>query len=253
MAEKSLSGGRAFRCRGLYGAGGYPDIGLPASVKSCGVLSQKSVLLFNQYLNPKPIPIAMNEVKHISDEQLMQEIKAGNMLAFDALYRKYSARIYKFAVSLLKVPEEAENIVQDVFLNLWINRDKVDKGSSVRYYVFTIAYHASITAIRKKLKESNYIGELVRQLDLEQDPGSLQLEYRELEDKLNTVIDELPARQKEVYLLHRVEGLKYAEIAERLGLSVNTIENHMARALHAIRAKMGGYSLLAMLFWALFA
>jgi RNA polymerase sigma-70 factor (family 1) len=195
----------------------------------------------------------MSELKQISDEQLMQEIRAGNMLAFDNLYRKYSARIYRFAFSLLKLPEEAENIVQDVFLKLWVNREKIDKGSSIRYYVFSIAYHSSITVIRKKLKETDYVAELIRQQGLEQDSGSLQMEYQELEQKLNAVIDALPARQKEVYLLHRVEGLKYAEIAEQLGLSVNTIENHMARALSAIRTNMGGYSLLGMLFWSLFA
>jgi len=62
----------------------------------------------------------------------------------------------------------------------------------------------------------------------------------------------LPPRQKEVYMLHRVEGLKYNEIAERLNISVNTIENHMSRALKTIREKLGNYSLIAMLFWHLF-
>ncbi len=182
----------------------------------------------------------------------MLEIKAGNMLAFDALYKKYSARIYKFAFSILKLPEEAENIVQDVFLSLWINREKVDEVSSVRYYVFSIAYHSSISVIRKRLKESQFLDKLMRQQDLTQESAALQAEYQELEEKLNEVVNALPARQKEVYLLHRVEGLKYAEIAERLGISVNTIENHISRALRTIREKLGNYSLLAMLFWFLF-
>jgi RNA polymerase sigma-70 factor (ECF subfamily) len=195
----------------------------------------------------------MTELNFKSDGYLMLEIKAGNMLAFDALYKKYSARIYKFAFSILKLPEEAENIVQDVFLNLWINRDKVDSVSSVRYYVFSIAYHSSISVMRKRLKESQFLDELMRQQDLTQESPALQAEYRELEEKLNEVVNALPGRQKEVYLLHRVEGLKYAEIAERLGISVNTIENHMSRALRTIREKLGDYSLLAMLFWFLFA
>ena len=182
----------------------------------------------------------------------MLEIKAGNMLAFDALYKKYSARIFKFAFSILKLQEDAENIVQDVFLQLWINRDKVDHVSSVRYYVFSIAYRSSISVIRKKVKESQFLDELMRQQDLTQESPAIQAEYLELEEKLNTVVNALPARQKEVYLLHRVEGLKYAEIAQRLGISVNTIENHMARALRTIRESLGDYSLPAMLFWFLF-
>ena len=76
-----------------------------------------------------------------SDERLMQEIKADNMFAFDMLYKKYSKRLYKFAYYILKSPEESENIVQDVFLSLWENRNKVEKDSSVKYYVFTLKHH----------------------------------------------------------------------------------------------------------------
>jgi RNA polymerase sigma-70 factor (ECF subfamily) len=80
----------------------------------------------------------------------------------------------------------------------------------------------------------------------------MELEYNELTNKLDEIIKGLPQRQKEVYLLHRVEGLKYNEIAERLHISVNTIENHMSRALKTIREKLGNYSLIAILFWYLF-
>jgi len=187
-----------------------------------------------------------------SDEKLMQEIKAGNMFAFDVLYKKYSKRLYKFAYSILKSSEESENIVQDVFLNLWENRHKVEKDSSVKYYVFTIAYNSAISIIRKKTRESQFIEYLKSLQDLNQEPVNIELEYNELTDKLNDIINHLPDRQKEVYLLHRVEGLKYQEIAERLNISVNTIENHMSRALKTIRAKLGNYSLIAVLFWFLF-
>ena len=67
----------------------------------------------------------------------------------------------------------------------------------------------------------------------------MELEYNELTNKLDEIINALPQRQKEVYLLHKVEGLKYSEIAERLNISVNTIENHMSRALKTIREKLG--------------
>ena len=187
-----------------------------------------------------------------SDEKLMQEIKADNMFAFDMLYNKYSKRLYKFAYSILKSSEESENIVQDVFLSLWENRNKVEKDSSVKYYVFTIAYNSAISIIRKKARESQFIEYLKSLQDLNQEPINIELEYNELTDKLNDIINHLPDRQKAVYLLHKVEGLKYIEIAERLNISVNTIESHMSRALKTIRKKLGNYSLIAILFWYLF-
>ena len=195
----------------------------------------------------------MKELNLRNDEELLHEIKAGNMLAFDELYSKYSKRLYKFSYSILKSKEDTENIIQDVFLNLWTNRNKVEKGASVKYYIFTIAYNAAISVIRRKTKESGFFEYLKTLQDLTQEPVDLQLEYNELEEKLTSIINSLPKRQREVYLLHRMEGLKYSEISERLNISVNTIENHMSRVLKTIREKLGNYSLLAILFSYLFA
>jgi RNA polymerase sigma-70 factor, ECF subfamily len=194
----------------------------------------------------------MNVYSKYTDGELMKVIKAGNMIAFDELYRKYSKRLYKFSYSILKTTEEAENITQDVFLNLWLNREKVEKSSSVKYYIFTIAYNSAISVIRKKIKDSNFIEYLKTHQDLVQEPVDLQIEYNELDEKLNEIINALPDRQKKVYLLNRVEGLKYAEIAERLNISINTVENHLSRALNTIRKKLGNYSLIVVLFYYLF-
>jgi RNA polymerase sigma-70 factor (ECF subfamily) len=194
----------------------------------------------------------MKDIILYNDEELMQEIKAGNMFAFDALYRKYNKKLYKFGYSILKSTEEAENLIQDVFLNLWENRHKVEKNSSIKSYVFTITYNSAISIIRKKARESQFIEYLKTLQDINVEPVNVELEYNELTSKLDEIINELPRRQKEVYLLHKVEGLKYNEIAERLNISVNTIENHMSHALKTIRKKLGNYSLIAILFWYLF-
>lgn len=182
----------------------------------------------------------------------MQEIKADNMFAFDLLYKKYCKKVYKFGYSILKSTEESENLMQDVFLSLWENRQKVEKNSSIKSYVFTITYNSAISIIRKKARESQFIEYLKSLPEINEDPVNLKLEYNELANKLDEIIKGLPQRQKEVYLLHRVEGLKYNQIAERLNISVNTIENHMSRALNTIRKKLGSYSLIAILFWYLF-
>jgi len=190
----------------------------------------------------------MKAYSKYSDEELMIEISAGNMLAFDELYRKYSNRLFRFSFSILKTTDEAENITQDVFLKLWLNRKKVEKGSSVKYYIFTIAYNSAISIIREKVKESQFIEYVKTLQDSIQNSVDLQIEYNELDEKLNEIINALPVRQREVYLLHRVEGLNYSEISERLHISGNTVENHMSRALKAIRVKIENYSLLAILF-----
>jgi len=175
------------------------------------------------------------------------------MLAFDVLYKKYSRRLFKFGFSIIKSQEETENLIQDVFLCLWENRHKVEKDASIKSYVFTIAYNSAISVIRKKARESQFIEYLKTIQKINEEPVNVKLEYDELKNKLDEIIQTLPPRQKEVYLLHRVEGLKYNEIAERLSISENTIENHMSRALKTIREKIGNYSLPAILFYFLFS
>jgi RNA polymerase sigma-70 factor (family 1) len=198
----------------------------------------------------KPVP--MKNIVILNDEQLMKEIKADNKFAFDTLYRQYSKKLFQFGFSILKSTEETENLIQDVFLNLWENRQKVEKDASVKSYIFTIAYNSAISILRKKSRESQFIEYLESIQDTSMRSCDLDIEYNELSKKLEDIIKELPQRQKEVYLLHKFDGLKYYEIAERLDISVNTIENHMSRALKTIRLKLGNYTLITILFWYLF-
>ncbi len=186
-----------------------------------------------------------------SDEKLMLEIKAGNMIAFDALYKNYSKKLFNFAYSILKSQEESENIVQDVFLKLWESRAKVEKDSSVKSYLFSIAYNSTISILRKKIKNNEFI-EYLKSLQEPYEEPALIYEYKELTDKLHNIVLQLPLRQKEIYILHKEEGLTYQDIAEKLNISINTVENHMSRALKTVRLKLGNYSLVTLLFWFLF-
>lgn len=194
----------------------------------------------------------MEDLAKYSDAELMRKIREDNMFAFDELYVRYSKRVFSFAFSIIKSVEESENILQDVFLNLWEKRHNVEKDSSVKYYIFTIAYNSAISIIRKKARDAQFFDYLNSLQELYQDPPSLELEYSELTKTLNNIIDHLPQRQKDIYNLHKVEGLKYHEIAQRLSISVNTIETHMSRALKTIKENLGKSSLLAMLFYFLY-
>ena len=193
----------------------------------------------------------MKDVILYSDEKLIQEVKADNMFAFDILYKNYSKKLFQFAFSILKSREESENIVQEVFLKLWENRTRIEKNSSVKSYLFSIAYNSTIDLIRKKVKDSQFIEYLESLQEIYEEPD-VNYEYKELTEKLHDIIHQLPQRQKEVYILHREEGLTYHDIAEKLHISVNTVENHMSRALKTIRFNLEDYSILSLLFLCLF-
>ncbi len=194
----------------------------------------------------------MGSVASFGDADLMGEIKAGNIKAFDQLYARYCKKLLSFSISIIKSREEAENIVQEVFLALWMNRDKIGSDASVKYYIFTITYNTAISALRKKAKDEKFFEQLKNMQELSVEPDNLHSEYSELEGKLSEIINELPARQREVFILHKINGLKYHEIATKLNISVNTIENHMSRALKTIRNKLGENSISAAILFYLF-
>jgi len=194
----------------------------------------------------------MGEVSIVGDEALMSDIKAGNMRAFDQLYDRYSKKLLNFSLSIVKSREEAENIVQEVFLALWMNRDNISRDASVKYYIFTITYNTSISALRRKAKDDKFFEQLKDMQDSSVEQEDLQTEFSDLQGRLSVILDELPARQKEIFILHKVNGLKYQEIASKLNISVNTIENHMSRALKTIRSKLGENSLSGTILFCLF-
>jgi RNA polymerase sigma-70 factor (ECF subfamily) len=194
----------------------------------------------------------MKEFISYSDEELMREIKADNMLAFDALYKRYSKKVYQFGEAILRSQGESESLMQDVFLKLWEKRHSVKKDSSVKYYIFTTTYNSAISIIRKKAREAEYVNYLKSIQVVDSDPVDMELEYKELSDKLDEAIKRLPKRQREVYVLHKMKGFKYSEIAEQLNVSINTIENHMSSALKTIRKELQNYTLLSALFFYLF-
>lgn len=174
------------------------------------------------------------------DSDLLKGIKENNIRSFDLLYEKYSRKVFRFSQSMLKSTDEAENVVQDVFMNVWINRHNIEKNDSIKSYLFTITYNLSITLLRKKVNEAKFLEYLA--ILPSYHTVNMDIEYRDLENKLNHILNELPDRQKEVFQLHYIEGLKYKEISERLHISLNTIENHMSMALKKIRKRLNAIS-----------
>jgi len=195
----------------------------------------------------------MSDSRQIIDSETIKKFKADDMSAFDVIYRKYSKKLYRFAYGILKVQSDAEEIVHEVFIKVWENRNKIDEYLSLESYLFTITYNTSISLFRKKLREASFVNHLKSiQEPLQQNSVSDELEFSELKEKAEGVIDQLPERQKQIYILSREDGLSYREIADKLSISVNTVENHMVKALRFLREKLGGLSVMSLLFYYLF-
>ena len=186
-------------------------------------------------------------------QDLLTRLKNGDILAFDQIYTMYSHKLFSFVFNILKNESEVDDIVQEVFVKIWESRGKLEDYKLLNSYIFTIAYNNSIDLIRKRINNTKYLEHLKYSASINLTPNIVsQIEFNELKNQVDKLIAKLPDRQKQVYLLHKEEGLTYPEIAEQLGISKNTVENHMVKALKYLRQNMDNSLLINMLFVSLF-
>ena len=153
--------------------------------------------------------------------------------------------MFAFAKNYVPANEDAENIVQDVFLILWERKEEIEISFTLTTYLFTLVKNRCLNFLRHKLIEEEYNSQLKEELGfklyaLETFDYSYQSE-EELQEVIRRALDTLPERCREVFIKSRIEGLKYKEISDELGISVNTVENQMVTALKKLRVALKDY------------
>ena len=172
---------------------------------------------------------------NIDEENLISRLKLDDEKAFNILFYQHHARVYNLARRFLPFKEEAEEIVQIVFIALWENRKRIDEHQSLSGYILTIARHWIYNTIRKSIYQQGYIDHLQQQnqsLDYVTEDAVL---YNELNNLVDKFAKELPPKRSEIFRLSRNEGLSYREIANRLSISESTVNTQLTKALDYIR------------------
>ena len=164
---------------------------------------------------------------------------------FEKLYKLYYPKMFAFAKNYVPANEDAENIVQDVFLILWERKEEIEISFTLTTYLFTLVKNRCLNFLRHKLIEEEYNSQMKEELGfklyaLETFNYSYQSE-EELQEVIRRALDTLPGRCREVFIKSRIEGLKYKEISDELGISVNTVENQMVTALKKLRVALKDY------------
>ena len=165
------------------------------------------------------------------DKLLVVNLKKGNVRAFDKLFEKYSRKLYYFAIGYLKSEEDAEEIVQDIFVKIWENRNELNELLSFNSYLFTIAKNTMLNRIRKKVNEQNYKEYLKNCSTIEHNSTMNEVIFADLERFTDKAIEKLPPRRRQIYVLSRKEGLTYKEIAAQMEISKKTVEIQMSKAI----------------------
>ncbi len=180
----------------------------------------------------------MHEYVIYDDQKLLRLVSEGDSLAFTELYHRHKDKLYGFSLDIVGCPEKASDLVQDVFLKIWEKRASLLDKEIFASYLFTMVKNLSIDHFRKFAKEAVINQQMAAVAKNSTENPESSLLYRDLETKVQQAINNLPPRQREIYILHKEERLKYNEIAQKLNISVSTVENHFSRAMVSIRGAL---------------
>jgi len=187
------------------------------------------------------------------NQELVLLIQKDDRVAFYNLYERYCRRLHGFVLRYIKQNEDAEEIVQEVFVKIWESRNKIDAYSSFEAFLFTIAYNTTISLLRKRTSEKIYLEHLKSLQQCANSPDLIdEIQFNELNHQVQSLLNELTPRQKEIFQLSREEGLSHDEIAKRLDISVNTVKKHMGNTLSFLKSRIDSNLSVSLLFACLF-
>jgi len=191
-----------------------------------------------------PSPIQYDE------KELFRQIAEGNEAAFRAIFDGYRERLFTFAWQLCHSAVDAEEIVQDIFLKLWEQRDKLVEVSFPRKYIYIMTRNRTLDLLGKIARNEQMIKEVWVQMSQSDNLTENLLQAEESRKLIQQAVAQLSEKKQTIFLLSRDQGLSHQEIADQMNLSVQTVKNIVTEILKHVQAFLAQHSeLLAILFW----
>lgn len=175
------------------------------------------------------------------EKQLITGLAQGDRRAFDAIYYMYVRRLSAFALTYVRNQEDAEELVEDVFISLWANRASIRNTSTVKPLLFTSLRNKIIDYYKKCVRSPLYEDYVNLNNDRGYSTVAEPMEYDEFENIVMGEISRLPATQEKVVRLSKIEGLSHTEIASRLGISMSTVRNVLSLGLRQLKERLAGH------------
>ena len=171
---------------------------------------------------------------------LVGKLKAGDRASFNMIFRRFYAPMVRFCFRFVADQDVAAELVQDFFVKLWSGRDKLNISSSFEAYMMRSVQNAALTYINKERLHAETNLRIFSEEGQATDPSE-ELQSKNLEADYRKIIAAMPEKRREVFMASRIDGLKYAEIAEKLNLSQKTVEAHMSAAIKQMKEGLKDY------------
>ncbi|MBD1428775.1 RNA polymerase sigma factor [Sphingobacterium litopenaei] len=183
--------------------------------------------------------------KNLEDDELLMKFNNGVYDAYTEIYTRYSPALYRHAHKMLNDRASAQDVIQEVFTNLWINKSSISFNTSVKSYLYTSVRNKILDLIAKEKSQTNYLASLEDFIHKGYYITDNLIREKELEAIINKEISSLPNKMREVFELSRKEYKSYADIAQELGMAENTVRKHINKALSRLRTRISDFLILA--------
>jgi RNA polymerase sigma-70 factor (ECF subfamily) len=191
---------------------------------------------------------------HPEEVEILERIRNGDMEAFETIFRAYYQSLCLFSLRYLKRTDLAEEIVQDIFVTIWDKRSSLQLETSLKSYLYRSVHNNSLKFLQhQKVVEKHAQHLMDRKEQFYYEPVN-NLQVAEVTKLLENAFASMPRKTREIFELSRDEGLKYAEIAEKLEISIKTVEAHMGNALKILRENLKEYlSIVSIIIFQIFS
>lgn len=180
-------------------------------------------------------------MQQYSDTALIDQIRQGDNKSFELLFNLYSKNLVRYAATIVKDQDEAEDIVQQLFVGIWTKKETLDVNSSLKSYLYKSVYNSSLNKIKQQTVKDSYAVYFTYVADGTAAGAAAEMERKETDLRIQQAIDDLPEQCGIIFRMSRFEQLKYQQIADQMGLSVKTVENQMGKALKHMRERLKDY------------
>jgi RNA polymerase sigma-70 factor, ECF subfamily len=177
----------------------------------------------------------------IPDSDILMAIRQGNERVYEGVFRKHYQALCNYACGILKDMDDAEEVVQSIFLKFWEQREGIEISVSLKSYLYRAVHNTCLNRLKHlKIQETyrQYVGDYLEET---YDSATEILDKVELENRIADALEKLPEQCRLIFKMSRFEELKYQEIADKLGLSIKTIENQIGKALKIMRMELADY------------
>ncbi len=177
----------------------------------------------------------LNDQNKVEEKKLISRLIEGDEMAFEILFYRYRGKVGHFIKRSLSAQFDVEGFVNETFLRIWINKEKIDPNRPLGPYIFRVARNLVIDELRKKVEQLIYLHDDTFYTDFGINDTDLKLEEKELQNWLNAVLDKIPEKRKDIFVMSRMEDMTYKEIAQKLDISENTVDTQIRRTLFFLK------------------